>query len=465
MRRRELRIDRQRSLVVRQSLVEAAQLSERIGEIVVRPGKVRLDRQRSLPVRRRLVEPAQFVQRAGEIVVRFREVRHERHDSPIVRDRFLDPALLLAGGGEIVVRDPELRIDRQRLLVPGGRLVELSQGFERIAEIELGLGVVGLERHRLLETRDRLGDFPLRAEHNAEIVVRLGEFRLERDRAPDEVGRILAAQLMRKNAEEMPAADVIGLGRADLPVQALGLDQPSGSMVPERNGELFVGWLSFRLHDRKENSFSEIRLSDQRRGSITGTPLRMQGCPESFPWLFASRNPLAHLGLECRRAEGMPFPLNLVEKRPPLNHRELFEPIERLGPRLVPHRHRHIDRQASPGKIAREQDQVGLVGPHPFRQRTVANEPAADELAARILRPRRVDGATLAGAERARLSAIDLMPIDFDLEPTVTAGRAGPALSLVAAVRVLHHFGSKLESRGASGDPGGLAPLRRRHDR
>jgi len=43
---------------------------------------------------------------------------------------------------------------------------------------------------------------------------------------------------MRDHAKEMKSADVVRIGRTDLPVQALGVGQPPGLMVPQRQREL-----------------------------------------------------------------------------------------------------------------------------------------------------------------------------------------------------------------------------------
>jgi hypothetical protein len=182
---------------------------------------------------------------------------------------------------------------------------------------------------------------------------------------------------------------------------------------------------------------------------------------QSRPRLFAARNPLVHLGLKRRRAERMPFLEDSVEQQPLSAHGKLLEPGERLGAGLVSDRYRDVDGQPAPREIRRQQDQVGLVGPHPFRQRTVSSEPSADELPARILRPRRIDAAAVAAAEWARLSAIDLMTMDFDFQPTVATGGAAAALPFAVATRCGCVVHDRPRTNPESPELGGeTAPLR-----
>src|SRR5262249_36064743 len=68
--------------------------------------------------------------------------------------------------------------------------------------------------------------------------------------------------------EPMPAAAVIAVGRTDLSIQALGVDQPSGAMVPERRGELLVGRTLFLL-DAHIDPFVGPKLTHRGRGSMT----------------------------------------------------------------------------------------------------------------------------------------------------------------------------------------------------
>ena len=51
---------------------------------------------------------------------------------------------------------------------------------------------------------------------------------------PRDIG---AADLCGQHTEKMKAIDVVGINGADLPVEALGLDQPAGLVVRERHGE------------------------------------------------------------------------------------------------------------------------------------------------------------------------------------------------------------------------------------
>src|SRR5204863_10209765 len=70
------------------------------------------------------------------------------------------------------------------------------------------------------------------------------------------------------------------------------------------------------------------------------------------------------------------------------------------------------------------------IRPELVRERTAGREPAADETAARVLRPLRVDGAAAFAAEVARHARFHLVPADRALHPAVAARRAGAARAL-----------------------------------
>src|SRR4029077_8119874 len=164
------------------------------------------------------------------------------------------------------------------------------------------------------------------------------------------------------------------------------------------------------------------------------------------PRPLAAPDPIKHFVLECRRPERVPVFAHLINQEPLARRAERFQPVQRLGLRTLADRDRDVHRAVLPAEIRRQQDHAGLVGPHPFRQRAGAREPAADEVAAGILGPSLIDRAAMPGAKRAGLTAVDPVAVHLDLEPTVAACRAGPALpigggglSAVAAQRFLGH--------------------------
>src|ERR1700730_6832934 len=139
------------------------------------------------------------------------------------------------------------------------------------------------------------------------------------------------------------------------------------------------------------------------------------------PRLLAAADALAHLGLEVGWAEGKPLLADAVEQRPALGGREGREPLQCLRLGAVADRDCDVDREPPPRETGSQQDYAGSVGAHPLRQRTARREPAAHERAARILRPRFIDRAVVSGAERARLSRVNRMAVDRDLQPAVAA--------------------------------------------
>ena len=66
-----------------------------------------------------------------------------------------------------------------------------------------------------------------------------------------------------------------------------------------------------------------------------------------------------------------------------------------------------------------------LIRPETFGKRAVGREPAADEAAARLLRPRRVDRAAALAAEMARLAGLHFVAANRAHHPAVAARRAG----------------------------------------
>src|SRR5580693_5104002 len=135
-----------------------------------------------------------------------------------------------------------------------------------------------------------------------------------------------------------------------------------------------------------------------------------------------------HLVLERRRPERVPVFADLIDQQPLALGAERFQPVQRFGLRPLTDRDRDVHWVVLPAEIRRQKNHAGLVGPHPFRQRARAREPAANEVAAGILGPALIDRAAVPGAERAWLAAVDPMPVHLDLEPAVAARGAGPAL-------------------------------------
>src|ERR1700720_3462502 len=88
-----------------------------------------------------------------------------------------------------------------------------------------------------------------RAEHDAGVFMRLSHVGPERHRVGEDVGRIGPAELMRDDPEPVERGEVVWMGRADLPVEPLGLGQPSGLMVRRRLREnLIRRWRNTGTH-------------------------------------------------------------------------------------------------------------------------------------------------------------------------------------------------------------------------
>ena len=192
--------------------------------------EIRRQRERLVIIGERRVEPGELHQRVRDVVVRARRVRGERRDALVVGDRFLGPA----------------------------------QSSQRTAQVGVRLGIVGPQRRRTLERRRGFGKPSARAEHDAEVIVRLGHVGPERHRTGEDVGRVGPAELMGHDPEPVERGDMSGVRRADLPVEPLGLRQPSGLMVRHRLRENLIG------RGRKTGTHCAQCCSKLRRCAETG---------------------------------------------------------------------------------------------------------------------------------------------------------------------------------------------------
>src|SRR6185437_14409826 len=96
------------------------------------------------------------------------------------------------------------------------------------------------------------------------------------------------------------------------------------------------------------------------------------------------------------------------------------------------------------------------VRPHPLRQRAAMCQPPADEFPAGVFGPILIDVAAPGVAERAFDARANLMAADFDLEPSIAAGRATAAFAFAAGRRMSVQIIALRSGRKAPGSDAAL---------
>ena len=96
----------------------------------------------------------------------------------------------------------------------------------------MGFDEVGFECDGGAEGGGGGGQFSLGLECEAEIALELGDVGAEGNGAGEQVcGDVVAAMLLREDAEEMEGVGVIGIDGDDLAVEVFGLGEVSGLMM------------------------------------------------------------------------------------------------------------------------------------------------------------------------------------------------------------------------------------------
>src|SRR4029079_11984148 len=139
---------------------------------------------------------------------------------------------------------------------------------------------------------------------------------------------------------------------------------------------------------------------------------------------------LAHLALEFRRAEAEALAGDLVEKRALGAHAELSHPRDELLVGIATRGAQHVRGVAAP--LHRDDHDAEEIRPEVLRKGASGLEPAADEIAARMLRAALVDRAAVVAAEMARRAGFHFVPFDHARDPAVAARGAAAALPAVA---------------------------------
>jgi hypothetical protein len=103
---------------------------------------------------------------------------------------------------------------------------------------------------------------------------------------------------------------------------------------------------------------------------------------------------------------------------------KVFQPVDRFVLRSRADRNRNVDWNSAPLKVGRQQNQVRLVRPHPFRKGTFVGEPTANELLAWIHRAFFINAAPVPNTERTRVARKNIATADIDFQPAVTTGGA-----------------------------------------
>src|SRR5439155_22397487 len=102
---------------------------------------------------------------------------------------------------------------------------------------------------------------------------------------------------------------------------------------------------------------------------------------------------------------------------------DLAHPLEQALVRIVPGRAQ--DDRGARAPAGRHRHDTQPVRTELLRERAVGHQPAADEVAAGLDRPLRVNRAAALAPEMARLPGLHLVPADIPRHPAIAARRAG----------------------------------------
>src|SRR5205814_4414984 len=93
----------------------------------------------------------------------------------------------------------------------------------------------------------------------------------------------------------------------------------------------------------------------------------------------------------------------------------------------------NVRRALAPAR--RHDHHAQAIWPEILRKGAASHEPAAHEIATRLLRPALVDRAAALAAKVARYAGLHLVAVDRALHPAVAAGRAGAASALAGGCK------------------------------
>ena len=127
---------------------------------------------------------------------------------------------------------------RDRVVISADRLIDLPVIPQGVTEIVVGLGVVWFESNRMVICVDGSINLPLFFQYIAEIAVRFRRVGIEGDGSTDQIRcNVIPSNLMGDHPQMVRCGRMVGLLGQDLSVELLGLGQPPGMVVLQRQIE------------------------------------------------------------------------------------------------------------------------------------------------------------------------------------------------------------------------------------
>lgn len=182
-----VRVDGQRAIKGRESVIEPAEFRKAQAHIIVRIDIIRSEGKRVFAASHGLLKPVLFQEYGRQAGAGFGVVRSDGQDMPVAGHGLVKLALVKEQGGlcrrvggidllikyraEVVVRPGMARPDRQRAPETGGGVIEPALLEEYIAQIKMGFGIVRADGARALAARGGLGEFALREEYAGQIIM------------------------------------------------------------------------------------------------------------------------------------------------------------------------------------------------------------------------------------------------------------------------------------------------------
>ena len=223
----------------------------------------------------RLIELPLVLERNTEVVVGIGEVRTQLDGAAEAGDRFGRPRLDPVGDAQVDMRRDEAGVELQRPPEACDRLIELPPVLERQAKIVIRAGVIRLKGQGPPVRVDRFVVFPLAPQSICQMGMSRGPLRPEIDSpsearfrfdnpmdchedeaqilmedwlvAPDPNralyvihGHLGIARLMSQQTQKINRMSMIRLVAEDLPIDPLGLLEPTVLMVSDRDRQCFL---------------------------------------------------------------------------------------------------------------------------------------------------------------------------------------------------------------------------------
>ena len=208
-----------------------------------------------------------------EMIVRLRTIRLELKNPAIRRGRLLQPALGQQRVPQIVMDIRVVGCDGESLAIRLYGFLQPASILERVAQVIVSLEKIRLQFERPAVRRDRFIEPAQGPICSPEIRVGRIIGRVKDDGLFNQIHRpLMLSTLARNDAEILQRRGMLWLHREDLPVKALGVRQPSGLVVLERESE--------GLLDRSRGHGRNGEVEQHTGQCPNATPVRVHFLPQ-----------------------------------------------------------------------------------------------------------------------------------------------------------------------------------------